>query len=87
MFGVAAGDKLLGGYPLLAGADHDGGSVSIVGTYVNALVAAHLLKAHPEIRLDVFDQMPDVNIAVGVGKRTRYDYFPVVAHISSLTII
>jgi hypothetical protein len=48
--------------------DHDGRAVRVVGAHVAALVAAELLKADPDIRLDVFDQVPDVNVPVGIGQ-------------------
>jgi hypothetical protein len=41
--------------------------VSSAQTYQH-LVAAHLLKAHPDVGLDVFDQMAEVDGAVGVGQ-------------------
>ncbi len=47
---------------------HDGSTVSIIGTNVIAVMAPHLLIAHPDIRLNVFQQMPQVNRAVGVGQ-------------------
>jgi hypothetical protein len=33
-----------------------------------AFVTAHFLEAHPDIGLDVFDQMAEVNAAVGIGQ-------------------
>ena len=49
-------------------AQHDRRAVGVVGAHVAAVVAAHLLEAHPDIGLDVFDQMAEVDAAVGVGQ-------------------
>ncbi len=61
------GDQRLFAAAFLASSDHDGCAVSIVGTDEDAAISAELLKAYPDIRLDVLDQMPDVNRTVGVG--------------------
>ena len=86
MLGMTARDKLFGGYPFFAGTDHNGSSVSIVGAYVNALVAAHFLKAYPKVGLDIFYKMTDMNVAVCVRQRARYNYLSLFAHINSLNI-
>jgi hypothetical protein len=52
----------------LLGAQHDRRAVRVVGADVPALVAAHLLEAHPDVGLDVFDQVAEVDGAVGVGQ-------------------
>jgi hypothetical protein len=49
-------------------AQHDRGSVRVIGAYVNAVVAAHFLQSDPDIRLNHFHQMAKVNARVGVGK-------------------
>jgi hypothetical protein len=54
--------------PSLLGAQHDRRAVGVVGADVMAFVAAQLLEAHPDVGLDVFDQMPEVDRAVGVGQ-------------------
>jgi len=41
----------------LAGADHDRGAMSVVGAQVDAPPALQLLKPHPDVRLDVLDQV------------------------------
>ena len=64
-------DEVLGRAALLAGADHDGSAVRVVGADVGAVGAAHLLEADPEVRLEILDEMPDVDVAVGVGQRRR----------------
>src|SRR5690554_2939572 len=63
-------DQGFGGNALLLGAQHDRGAVGIVGAYIVALVANALLEAHPDIGLDVFQQVAKVDRAVGVGQGT-----------------
>jgi hypothetical protein len=41
--------------------------VSSAQTYQH-LVAAHLLEAHPDVGLDVLDQVAEVDRAVGIGQ-------------------
>src|SRR5271157_1131384 len=53
---------------LVPGADHHRRAVGVVRAHVPALVAAHLLEPHPEVGLEVFHEMPQVDVAVGVGK-------------------
>ena len=60
------GDKLLRGDALLVGAQHDRRAMGVVGADVMHLMPAHLLEAHPDIGLDVLDQMAEVDAAVGV---------------------
>jgi len=61
--------------PFLTGANHDGGSVGIISTNVDAAVATQFLKPDPNVSLDVFHQMTDVNRAVGIRKSTGDEYF------------
>jgi len=42
--------------------------VGVVGTAIKARIAAHFLEAHPDISLDVFDQMAQVDAAVRIGQ-------------------
>ena len=63
-----AGDQGFRRDALLLGAQHDRRAVGVVGADVPALVATHLLEAHPDVGLDVFDQMAEVDGAVGVRK-------------------
>ena len=60
------GDEVFLGAPLLAGTQHDRRAVGIVGTHVAAFVAAQLLEAHPEVGHQVFHQMADVDVPIGV---------------------
>ena len=43
-------------------------AVRVVGTHVDAAVADQLLEPHPDVGLDVLEQIPDVDVAVGVGQ-------------------
>ncbi len=42
--------------------------MSVVSAAVVAFVAAQFLKAHPNVGLDVFDHMAEVDAAVGIGQ-------------------
>jgi hypothetical protein len=48
--------------------------VRIVGADVDTFIAAHFLETNPEIGLNILYEMSDVDIAVGVGKRTGNYY-------------
>jgi hypothetical protein len=52
----------------LLGADHDRRAVRIIGAEVDALVATQTLETDPDVGLDVFDQMPQVDRPVRVGQ-------------------
>jgi hypothetical protein len=64
-----ARDQLLRRDALLLGAQHHRRAVGVVGAHIVAFVPAHLLEAHPDVGLDVFHQVPEVDRAVGVGQR------------------
>ena len=80
VLGMAAGDKLLGCYALLARAYHYGRAVGVVGADIYALVAPQLLEPHPEIGLYVLHQMAKVYVTVGVRQSARYNNLPFVSH-------
>ena len=50
----------------LLGEQHGAGAVGVIGADVEALVATQLLEAHPDVGLDVLQQVPQVNWAVDV---------------------
>ena len=58
---------------VLLGAQHDWRAVRVVGADVPALgdlvLCLHFLETHPDVRLDVFDEVAEVDGAVGVGQR------------------
>ena len=64
-------DQLLGADALLLGPQHDRGAMGVVGADVVHLVAAQSLEAHPDVGLDVLDQMAEVDGAVGVRQGGR----------------
>ena len=68
VFLVHAGDQRLRRNAFLFGAQHDRRAVRVIGTNVSGLVADQVLEAHPHIGLDVFDQVTEVDGAVGVGQ-------------------
>ena len=68
MFAVDARDERFRSDALLLGAQHDRRAVGVVGADVHALVPVHLLESHPDIGLDVFHQMAEMDGAVGVGQ-------------------
>ena len=55
------GDERLFAHAGLPGANHDRRAVRVVGTDVDAAVADELLESHPDIGLDVLDQVADVD--------------------------
>ncbi len=59
-------DQLLGADPFVLRAQHDRRAVRVVSADVVTLVATHFLKTHPDIGLDVLNQMADVDGTVGV---------------------
>jgi hypothetical protein len=40
-----------------------------------ALMTTHLLKTHPDVGLDVFDKMTQMNRAIGIGQGTGDEDF------------
>ncbi len=55
----------------LPGPDHDGRAVRVVGTDVDAAPPAQLLKTDPDIGLNIFDEVAQVNRTVRVWKCCR----------------
>ena len=66
VFPVDALDQILRGDALGLRLQHDRRAVGVVGAHVIALVAAQLLEPHPDIRLYGFEQIPEMDRAVGV---------------------
>ena len=65
---VHARDQLFRRDAFLFRAQHDGRAVGVVGTDVITFVSMHFLEAHPDIGLDVFHQVTEVDGAIGVGQ-------------------
>ena len=57
--------------PLGLGLEHDRRAVGVVGADEVDGVALHPLEPHPDVRLDVLHDVPDVERAVGVRQRGR----------------
>ncbi len=55
--------------PFLPGANHDGRAVRVVGAEVKAAMPTQFLEAHPDVGLDVFDQVAEMDVAIGIGER------------------
>ena len=68
VFGVGFFNHLLWRDALFFGGEHDGRAVRVVGAAVVAFVAAQFLEAHPDVGLDVFHHVPQVDAAVGIGQ-------------------
>ncbi len=62
----------------LARAEHDRRAVRVAGAHVDAVVAAQLLEAHPDVGLDVLDQVAHVDGPVGVRQRARDEDSPAI---------
>jgi hypothetical protein len=58
----------------LLGAQHYRRSVGVVSANIIATVPTHFLKSHPNIGLQIFDEMADMNRAIGVWQGARYEY-------------
>ncbi len=54
--------------PALRALNHHRRAVRVVGTHIQTTVSDQILKPHPNIRLDILDQMADVDIAIRVGQ-------------------
>lgn len=68
MFGAYPCNQLLRADAFGLGTQHDWRAVGVVGAHVVHLVALHFLKANPDVGLNVFDQVAQVNGAVGIGQ-------------------
>ena len=62
-------DNLCLAAAFVSGTNHDRRAVGVVRTDVDATMPSQPLKSHPDICLKIFDQMPDVNMPVGIGQR------------------
>ena len=75
------GDDFRFGSAFLLASNHDGRAVRVVGADVDAPVASQLLKAHPDVGLDVLDQVADVDMSIRVGQRGCDEDLP-LCHLS-----
>ncbi len=58
----------------LTGTDHDSRAMGIIGANVQTSVSFQFLKSHPDVCLDVFNQMPDVDRTVGIRQGAGDEY-------------
>src|SRR5690606_33485993 len=72
MMGLHLGDHFLFTAALFLGAHHDGGAVGVVSTNIKDSMPPRLLKTDPDVRLEVLDQMSQMNVPVGIGERARH---------------
>ena len=70
-------DQIALGASLRPGPDHDRRAVGVVGAEIDRVVAAELLEADEDVGLDVFDEVAEMDLPVGVGER-RGDEDPAV---------
>ena len=68
VFGLNLDDECFRVDPQLFRLQHDGCAMGIVGADKNALMTLHTLESHPDIGLDVLEQMPKMDRAVGIGQ-------------------
>ena len=69
MLVVDASDQGFRRDAFLLGAQHDRRAMSIIGADVSGLVANQFLETDPDIGLNVFDQMTQMDGPVSVGQR------------------
>ena len=81
MLAADARDQLFRSDAFFLGAQHDGGAVGVIGAHVIALVPLHFLKAHPDVGLDVFHHVAEVDGAVGVGQGAGDQDFSSLFHL------
>ena len=67
-FGGDAADQLPGRDAFALGLEHDGRAMRVVGADEMHLVALHALKPHPDVGLDVFHDVADMERPVGIGQ-------------------
>ena len=68
MFAPNLFNQLFWRHIVLFGAQHDRGAVGIISAHVVAFVAAQFLEADPDIGLDIFYEVANVDGAVGIGQ-------------------
>ena len=46
---------------------HNGGTVGVIGTYIAARVPSRALESYPDIRLNLFQHVPQMERRIGIG--------------------
>lgn len=72
MFFIDPIDELLRRNTLSLSAEHNGGAMSIIRTHIHTVMPSELLQAHPDIGLDSFHHMAEMNGAIGIGESAGY---------------
>ena len=66
MRGFDIGDLGLGGHAIGLGFEHNCRAVSIIGTHIGDGMPQRFHRSHPNIGLNIFHQMPQMNRAIGI---------------------
>ena len=72
--GCNSGNKLLRSDPFFLGGNHHRGAVRIIGTDKMNGMSIHSLSAHPNVGLNIFHDMSDMEMPIGIGKSSRNEY-------------
>ena len=75
MFGFDIGDLLFSGMTQLLGFEHDRGTVGVIGTHISTIHPTQFLEAHPNVGLDIFHQMAEVDRTIGIRQCAGNQYF------------
>lgn len=73
--GFHLSDEGFFGPSFLSSPDHDCSAVGIISADEDAALTAQFLESDPDVGLDVFDEMAEVDMAIGVGQRGGYQQF------------
>ena len=68
VLGLDLFNQRLGRNALVLRFQHDGGAMRVRRTHIGTVMPSAFLKTNPNIGLDVLQQMPQVNLPVGIGQ-------------------
>ncbi len=77
MLFASLGDQLFRSNAFPIRSEHDRRAVGVIRANVIAKIAALFLETHPNIGLNIFDQMTEMNGAVGVRQRAGDENFSI----------
>ena len=72
MFTMDARNQLLRRNPFLLGTQHNRRAMRIISTDIVDSMPLHFLETHPDICLNILNQMPQMDAAIGVRQRGSY---------------
>lgn len=75
MCGLHFRDEGFFGTSFLSCTDHDCRTVGIISADEDTALSAKFLETDPDVGLDVFDEVAEVDVAIGVGQRGGYQQF------------